>query len=241
MNDDRVVFEAFDGVGPADGTPTFFYFHFMSVHPLGPRLPANVRYKPASIKKEPGYYLNNYDNGVIQADAYLRDLFTQLEQKGYLQNSVVVITGDHGESLGERGVYGPTFNLYPEETTPPLLVYDPDPVEYPGLDFARQIDVAPTILDRLGLPIPASWDGRSLLRHDPARFSYLRIADTYGVVEHSPERTLKYIYDARTRKEELYDETRDPRDLKDIFPFADGQEIQTLRDALGAGSIHPGT
>ena len=213
----------------------------MSVHALGPRLPANVRYKPASIKKEPGYYLNNYDNGVIQADAYLRDLFTQLEQKGYLQNSVVVITGDHGESLGERGLYGHTFNLYPEETTPPLLVYDPDPVEYPGLDFARQIDVAPTILDRLGLPIPASWDGRSLLRHDPARFSYLRIADTYGVVEHSPERTLKYIYDARTRKEELYDETRDPHDLKDIFPFADGQEIQTLRDALWAGSIHPGT
>ena len=164
LNDDRGVFESFEQLASFNGTPAFLYFHLMSVHPLGPRLEANIKYRPASLRKAPGCYLNNYDNGIVQADNNIRDLFTQLARKGYLQNSIVVITGDHGESLGERNRYGHTLNLYAEEVMPPLLIYDPEPVTYRNLRVARQIDVAPTILDRLGLPVPSDWDGRSLLR-----------------------------------------------------------------------------
>ena len=60
-------------------------------------------------------------------------------------------------------------------------------------------------------------------------------------MDHTPARTLKYIYDARTNKEELYDVTRDPHDQNNMFPVTDRNVIQELRAALGVRSIHPGT
>ena len=242
LNDDRVVFEKFDEIAPFDGTPSFFYFHLMSVHALGLRLPSNVKYQPASAAGgDPVSYVNNYDNGIIQADNNIRDLFAQLERKGFLKNSLVVITADHGESLGERNCYGHAHNLYAEEITPPLLIYDPDPVTYRNLDLAEQIDVAPTILDRLGLPIPSIWDGHSLLRDNSERFSYLRIADLYAVIDHTPGHTLEYIFDARARKEEIYDMGRDPHDQQNIFQTTDAAEVRELRTAISAFSVHPGS
>ena len=239
INDDRGVLEACQNLAPSDGTPSFFYFHLMSVHPLGLRLPQNVRYWPAEVFPEREKYRNNYDNGVLQADGNIRELFSMLRQKGYLQNSLVVITGDHGDSMGERGVYGHTQNLYAEEVSPPLLIYDPDPVPYRNLDLARQIDVAPTILDRLGLPIPTSWDGHSLLRDEIPRFSYLSLANFYAVVDHSPARTLKYIYDDRRKTEEVYDDTTDPGEHQNIIQTTEAHELDELRSAVGAFSVYP--
>ena len=244
LNDDRGVLESLERIGSYDGTPAFFYFHLMSVHPLGPREERYVRYRPASaalVGNTPEQYGNNYDNGVLQADDHIRELFERLKAKGYLQDSLVVITSDHGESIGERGVFGHSSNLYNEEVTPPLLIYDTDPVEYRNFELARQIDVAPTILDRLGLPIPSCWDGRSLLREGPARFAYLRMADTYAVIDHTPEHTLKYIYNHDRKREEVYDEDHDPHDQQNLFQTTDPKEIQELRAAVGAFSVHPGS
>ena len=244
LNDDRGVLDSLDRITAYDGTPAFFYFHLMSVHPLGPREERYTRYQPASaafVDNTPEKYRNNYDNGVLQADDHIRELFARLQQKGYLQDSLVVITSDHGESIGERGVYGHSSNLYAEEVSPQLLIYDPDPVEYRNLELARQIDVAPTILDRLGLPIPSCWDGRSLLREEPARFSYLRMNETFAVIDHSTERTLKYIYNADRKREEIYDEEHDPRDEHNLFPTTDPREIQDLRTAIRAFSVYPGS
>ena len=240
MNDDRGVFESMGKIAPYDGTPSFIYLHLMSAHGLSPRWPINVVYQPAAFVPEPTLYNNNYDNGVFQADRNIRYLFMQLKQKGYLENSVVFITGDHGDSVGERGKFGHGQNLYDEEVTPPLLIYDPDPVQYKNVELARQIDVAPTIVDRLGLPIPSSWDGRSLLHSEPERFSYLRIADLYAVVDYKPERTLKYIYNDRTKQEELYDVKQDPGEERNIFARTDAKEIRELRTAIGSFDIHPG-
>ena len=127
VNDDRGVFEAFSRVPASDGTPAFLYFHLMSIHPLGVRMVNFMKYKPAVNRRDPVDYANGYDNGILQADSAIRELFHRLEAKGYLQNSLVVITGDHGDSLGERGLIGHSHNLYAEEVTPPLLIYDADP------------------------------------------------------------------------------------------------------------------
>ena len=112
---------------------------------------------------------------------------------------------------------------------------------YRNLDVASQIDVAPTILDRLGLPIPPSWDGHSLLRDEPPRFSYLRIATLYALIDHTSDRTLKYIYDDRKKTEQIYDETHDPHEEQDIFASTDARELQDLRAAIGAFAVHPGS
>ena len=229
LSDDRGLFESFNQLAAYDGTPSFLYLHLMFVHALGPRLPESERYTPVGGKRSPVNYGNLYDNGVVQADRNIAEIFQELERKGYLQNSVVVITGDHGESLGERGQYGHGQNLYNEEVQPPLLIYDPEPVVYQNLEFARQVDMAPTILDRLGLPVPPGWDGRSLLRGEASRWAYLRAGDTYAIIDHTPGRTLKYIYDARTHKEEVYDDTRDPTEQTNIFSTTGQQELGDLR------------
>ena len=242
LNDDRGMFESFNAVPSSNGTPTFFYFHLMSSHGLGTKLTCNLRFQPSADPTVASQRINSYDNGVYQADRNIRELFHRLELKGYLQNSLVVITGDHGESLGERSFWGHAHNLYSEEVTPPLLIYDPDhTVSYRNLELARQVDVAPTILDRLGLPTPASWDGRSLLRDGPPRFSYLRFADTYAVIDHTPDRTLKYIYDDRTKKEEIYYLDADPHDHTDVFSEVVPGEVGELRQAVGRFSVFPGS
>ena len=242
LNDDRGVFESFNAIPAADGTPAFFYLHLMSSHGLGAKLRDNLRFLPCSSQTVASERINYYDDGVYQADRNIRELFHRLDLKGYLQNSLVIVTGDHGESLGERGLWGHSHNLYAEEVTPPLLIYDPDPtVSYRNLELARQIDVAPTILDRLGLPIPSSWDGRSLLRDGPPRFSYLRFADTYAVIDHTPGGTLKYVYNDRLKKEEIFYLDVDPHDRMDVLPQVAPEEVSALRQAVKTFSVDPGS
>ncbi len=239
LNDDRGMFESFGQLAPYDGTPSFLFLHLMSAHSLGLRMSSYAVYTPANGQRDPVNYGNGYDNGIRQADSNIYEIFKELKRKGYLQNSIVVITGDHGESLGERGAYGHGHNLYSEEVQPPLLIYDPEPVAYGNLDFARQVDIAPTILDRLGLPIPPGWDGRSLLRADEPRLAYLRYGDTYAVVNHVPGRTLKYIYDARAGTEEVFDDTQDPREQRNIIDATDPQQVEEMRRAILAFAPHP--
>jgi glucan phosphoethanolaminetransferase (alkaline phosphatase superfamily) len=238
-NDDRGVFEALQGIRKFEGVPTFFYFHLMSVHCLGPRLPENVRFSPASLRHEGGEFLNNYDNGVFQADDNIRELFLRLKQMGYLQNSIVVITADHGESLGERNCFGHGTNLYNEELKIPVMIYDAGGPVYKNVNIARQIDIAPTILDRLGLPVPSSWDGCSLLSSDPERYSYHLWGSSYAVIDYTTARTLKYMYNERSKAEEIYDLTTDPHETHNLVSLMDHKQVGGLRKALGSFPIHP--
>jgi arylsulfatase A-like enzyme len=117
---------------------------------------------------------DRYDDKVRQADGVIQQIFAALGAKHYLDDAVVVVTGDHGEGLGERH-WAHGWHLYNEDIRIPLLFYDtpaPAAKTYPDLTFGAQVDIAPTILDRLGLPIPASWEGQSLLTPTVQRFTY---------------------------------------------------------------------
>jgi glucan phosphoethanolaminetransferase (alkaline phosphatase superfamily) len=180
--DDRLIFEGLDRV-PAYTAPAFFYIHLMSAHLIGLKRDEYRVYQPSVVKNDwaalfKGEYdretvVNNYDNGVTQADATIKEIFAALQQKGYLQNSLVVILADHGEGLGDRGAngFGHVNSLHQEFIRIPMLIYDDSPAQYANLKFATQVDVAPTILDRLGLMIPSSWEGASLLKPNIKSFT----------------------------------------------------------------------
>src|SRR5439155_8588061 len=222
--DDRLILEGLERV-PSDQSPAFFYFHLMSVHLTGVKQERYRRYLPSVMKNDwealfrgesdRETVTNNYDNGVVQADATIKDIFAALDQKGYLRNSLILILADHGEGLGERGktAYGHVLSLYQEFIRIPLLIYDDPPFQYANLRFATQIDVAPTIVDRLGLKVPNSWEGTSLL--DPniktltAHQTTLR-TPCYALVYRPDAKTYKYISCFLARREELYDLTVDP-------------------------------
>jgi arylsulfatase A-like enzyme len=244
MDDDRVVLEALEHVPPASAVqPAFFYFHLMSTHYLGVQLPGSHVFTRPDDQVDPGsnpYQILNllnkpdrYDDKVIQADDIIRQIFDALAAKHYLDDTVVVVTADHGEGLGERH-WAHGWHLYEEDIRIPLLFYDVPAADYRNLTFAGQVDIAPTILDRLGLPIPASWEGQSLLAPTVKRFSFHQtyfIPPRYAVVYRADEGLFKYIATPEYGKEELYDLTHDRGEIENLVD-RQPELTRMLRDKL---------
>jgi arylsulfatase A-like enzyme len=106
----------------------------------------------------------NYDREIRFTDDMLRDLFATIRELGLDDNTVVVLTSDHGEEFGEHGCTWHGEQLYDEVTRVPLMLWGsgipagkriPEPV---GL-----IDVMPTILELAGVAIPGQAMGQSLV------------------------------------------------------------------------------
>jgi glucan phosphoethanolaminetransferase (alkaline phosphatase superfamily) len=229
MDDDRVVLEGLERVPPASpDQPAFFYMHLMSPHFLGVQLPESHFFTRPDDLVSPGLepykirdQLNKpdrYDDKVRQADGIIRQIFDTLTAKHYLDNAVVIVTGDHGEGLGERH-WSHGWDLYNEDIRIPMLLYDVPATTYPDLAFAAQVDIAPTILDRLGLPIPASWEGRSLLAPILKRFTYHQtyfLPNRFAVLYRDQHMLFKFIATPQYGKEELYDLAKDRGEVRNL-------------------------
>ena len=234
-NDDRVLFEGLDQISHFQNNPSFFYFFLMSVHALGLRQDEFKEFGPATsefkinprhgpFQRHPAKYENHYKNGVIQAKSYLEKLLGQLQEKGYLENSIVVITADHGESMST----GHGRDLYTDQILIPLLIYDDEKIDYKNTFLATHVDIAPTIVDRLGLPIPGSWEGRSLLSENPKEFSFHQVNEVFAVIHKKGDEVYKYISSAE-KGGELYELTRDLWEEANLVETIDPEYLDLLR------------
>lgn len=107
-------------------------------------------------------YSDVYDNSIHWTDGVLEILFAHLAALGHREDTLVVITSDHGEAFGERGFEGHARKVYRETTEVPFLISFPFRLE-PGVvveSRTSNIDVWPTVLDLIGLEMPGA-DGRS--------------------------------------------------------------------------------
>ena len=229
MDDDRLVLEGLERVPPATADrPAFFYLHLMSPHYLGVQFRESHVFTRPDDQVDPGpepYKIRDqlnkpdrYDDKVLQADGIIREIFAALRAKHYLDDAMVVVTGDHGEGLGERH-WSHGWHLYDEDIRIPMLLYDEPATTYPDLSFAAQVDIAPTILDRLGLPIPASWEGQSLLSPTPQRFTYHQtyfVPHRFAVLSRDGGALFKFIATPQYGTEELYDLGADRREVRNL-------------------------
>jgi arylsulfatase len=113
---------------------------------------------------EIGYLHALYDGEITYTDTALAGLFRELEDLGIRDETLVVLTADHGEAFGEHGIYCDHRSLYEETLRVPLILRYPDAIPA-GLRVQTPvsgIDIAPTILDYAGLPADGEMDGRSL-------------------------------------------------------------------------------
>jgi arylsulfatase A-like enzyme len=114
-----------------------------------------------------------YDGGILHVDQMLKNFFAKIESRKLLDNPLVVIVSDHGEAFGEHGYFHHGTAIYEELTHVPVLMRFPDDRHSGTMVESRVslIDVAPTLLDYLELPVPEDWQGESLLPfiHDPDR------------------------------------------------------------------------
>jgi arylsulfatase A-like enzyme len=104
-----------------------------------------------------------YDAEVRALDDAVGELLGQLDDLRVLEDTLVVVLGDHGESLGEHGIFFEHHGLYDVTLRPPLIVRAPRRT-LPGLVVEPTVmtpDLAPTILELIGLPVPAAMEGRS--------------------------------------------------------------------------------
>ena len=249
INDDHLLLEGLDTIPSYSGSPVFFFFFLMSSHFVGVKEPEFEAFKPSRLDGLSmltfwnGQYdrqtlVNRYDNGVLQADAYIERIFGQLDRKSYLSNALVVIMADHGEGLGEHGNYSHTCYVYQEDIGIPLLIYDAPEVRYSNLEFAEQQDVAPTVVDRLGLAVPSCWEGTSLLNGAPRPDSFhtTRRHDCWRAVIHKAgDKLYKYLRLSNgdtVQKEELYELASDPLEKTNIMATAEPGLIQQLRDQM---------
>ncbi len=106
-----------------------------------------------------------YDGCTRQFDDCFARILAALERNGLLANTVVVVTADHGDDLYEPGVtlgHGLGFNGADHSFHIPLAIRAPGVKAGDIAEQVRSIDLAPTLLDLLGVEKPSSWEGRSL-------------------------------------------------------------------------------
>ncbi len=107
-----------------------------------------------------------YDGEIRYVDHHVGRLLALLKEKGFLDRSLLILLSDHGETLAERSwVFDHGCRLYDEQVRVPLLIRFPNAANGGQriASDAHHIDVAPTILDSLGLNAPPSMEGISLL------------------------------------------------------------------------------
>jgi arylsulfatase A-like enzyme len=106
-----------------------------------------------------------YDAEVGSVDLRLRAFFDQLEARGLLENTIVVVTADHGEELKDHGFTGHGHTLYEELVHVPLIIVTPAVRERMEIgETVSLVDVAPTLLDLAGVAPAPTFEGRSLRR-----------------------------------------------------------------------------
>jgi len=211
------------------GQPVFVFIHLFDLH-----APYRLGQTPGSALPERA----GYDAEIGYVDQLLGRFRQTLVDTGWWQRSLVVLVSDHGEGLGDHGETSHGFFAYENTLHVPLIVHWPDSVPvYPArvAQPAGLIDVAPTILDFLHLPIPPSFEGTSLMQFDntPAHPVFSESVYTRDEFGWAPLRTLrlgnfKFIEAPRA---EMYDLAKDPRELTNIIR-ANAAEATTLRAEL---------
>ena len=155
-NADRVVDEAEHLIEERDPErPMFLYLHFMDVHEYA----APPEYKTFGTDNEGAYRAS-----MRWVDDGLKRVREALSDAGTLDQTVIILTSDHGETFGEHGVHGHARNVLTPVVWVPLVMRLPfatEPIRVQSQ--VRGVDLAPTLLDVAGLPVPEAFEGESLL------------------------------------------------------------------------------
>jgi len=181
------------------------------------------------------YDLGRYLNTIHETDAQLGRLFDGLRARGMAEDTLVIVTGDHGQGFGwPHGTWGHGFRVYDENVRVPLMVWNPRlfPTGRRDAQVTSHVDLNPTVAELMGLPTAPDWQGRSVFaRNRPPRAYFYAANDLYllGV----REANWKYIYDATRAREELYDLASDP-DEQQSLAAVNPERCRALRQRVAA-------
>jgi len=198
---------------------------FLWMHLYDPHFPYHP---PEPYSRE--YAAQPYDGEIAFADEQVGRLLRFLKEKGIYKNTVIVLCGDHGESLGEHGEKTHGFFIYNATMHVPLIIRLPEsrlPEKAARTvgDPVSLVDLMPTVLSAVGLEIPSQVQGRSLLpelRVDQTARDRVLYGETFMPRIHfnwselrGSENTKYHFIDAP--RPELYDLSKDPGEVHNLF------------------------
>ena len=224
IHDDNIILDGIQQIPVYSGDPNFFLFRYMSSHPMGRHFERFKEYKPNKknllslmFPSLEGEIANNAaDNNILQMDHFINESLDLLAAKGYLQNFIVVIYGDHGDALGEHGYYGHYRGLYQEEVRTPLVILSSYDLSNIDTEYSTLNDIVPTVLELAGLKPAIEYEGISLLRQHDNRWTYhYSKTGVYANVWRRAGKLYKYIWfdDSYKKEAELYELHSDPQEM----------------------------
>lgn len=194
--------------GTSRETPFFAWLHFFDPH---------LPYAP------PAPHSPTYDGEIAYSDEQFGLVLDKLEAAGLADETQVLVTSDHGESLGEHGEKSHGFFVYDATLRVPWILKGPRlPQGLRVTSSVRTVDVLPTVLELVGVPVPPEIQGESVLELFEASADRVDYAECYVPQLNFHWAPLvairadgfKYIDAPRP---ELYDLNRDPAELHNLF------------------------
>lgn len=212
--------------------PFFVWVHYFDPHqPLNPPVPYNQEFAA-----------DPYHGEIAYVDECFGQLMENLQRLGVAERTVVAVVGDHGEGRGDHNELTHSLLAYDSTLRVPLIV------RAPGIEGGRRVesrvgtvDLLPTLLEILEVPVPDHLDGRSLVstidgrlgagdegRQHFAETLSPRLSSGWGELRVIYDQHLKYIHGPTP---ELFDLREDPDELHDLVPSMPA-EATRMRDAL---------
>ena len=196
-------------------SPFFSFIHFYDPHtPYNPPAP----FRPTENEPRALY------RGELQyVDAVIGELVHDLSRRQLLNRTILVITGDHGEMLGEHGENGHGFFVYQEAVRVPLLISLPDGSKGTSNEVLELVDLMPTVLELLKIPVPQTVQGKSFAQNLTGKNSSSGVAyaESLTATQHFGAAPLLSMQDYRYKyiespQPELYDLKEDAQELNNI-------------------------
>lgn len=258
---ERLVGDAEDRLASSGGRPVFMWMHLMDTHvpyrshavssatrvafphpafAITDRFCKDLVWKRVQISAEGKRYLEAvYNDQVRHADAWIGRFLQYLKDRRLYDNTLIIISADHGEEFWDHGGFEHGRTMYDEVLRVPLLVKFPGS-KYGGTQVAqlvRSIDVLPTVVQIAGVPVPRGIRGHTLTElltgggsASKARELYAE-STLYGE-EQKALRTAehKLIFHIESRKMEVYELRSDPGEHRDLA--SDQAVAGALREQL---------
>lgn len=211
----------------------FLWVHLYEPHdPYAPPDPYRADYREAP-----------YFGEVAYTDELIGRLETALGAAGH-DDALWVIAGDHGEALEDHGEATHGLFVYDATARVPLILWAPGRIPAGKREFARLVDIAPTILAIAGVSSPPAVDGRSLLDANGGRDSDTAYVETLYAHLNFGAASVRALSDGRVKmidvpQPEVYDLEHDPDERRNLAGGASPHAAQALGKALAALPASP--
>jgi len=249
--------------------PFFLFLNYFDPHaPFEPPPAFTFKFFPENKTKDmaddpvlaEAFAIARYDAEIFYMDMQIGLIFDELKNLGLYKDTCIIVMGDHGEHFGEHGLSGHGYSLFEKAVRAPLII------KWPGgwkalssnKEMCQQVDIMPTILQRLGVELPRTLEGAPLgeVSH-PVVCELYKSAGNIKKKGDRFDRHLKALYDGRYKlirssKQEdpdagLFDLSVDPDEKEDLSKVKPGlaeslqsqleQWERTLQAPLPAGPV----